>query len=137
MFSNEKLNTSTVPFISYLMPKIVPKTTNVRYRVQLSCTVLAPLESTPPHEPKLYPPTKVKTTDKYTSTQKYKIQKCRTEYRIKKQIEKILEIIYWGAGHPHRSLQNPESRIQNTTIQALQKAQRTRGIEFLSFIEFF
>ena len=64
-------------------------------------------------------------TDKYTSTQKYKIQKCRTEYRIKKQIEKILEIIYWGAGHPHRSLQNPESRIQNTTIQALQKAQRT------------
>ena len=71
-----------------------------------------------PHEPKLYPPTKVKTTDKYTSTQKYKIQKCRTEYRIKKQIKKILEIIYWGAGHPllievYR-IQNPE--YNNTSI---------------------
>ena len=91
-------------------------------------TAVCPLESTPPHEPKLYPPTKVKTTDKYTSTQKYKIQKCRTEYRIKKQIEKILEILYWGAGHPHRGLQNPESRIQQ-----YKHCKRHNGPEALSF----
>ena len=105
-------------------------TTNVRSRVQLSCTVLAPLESTPPHEPKLYPPTKVKTTDKYTSTQKYKIQKCRTEYRIKNRLKKYLRL-YIGVLailiEVYR-IQNPESRIQQ-----YKHCKRHNGPEALSF----
>ena len=116
IFSNEKLNTSTVPFISYLMPKIVPKTDydkcQISGSIELHCVGSLGVYASP--RAKAVSPYKSKNHRQihiYTIVQNTKMQ---DRIPNKKQIEKILEIIYWGAGHPHRSLQNPE--YNNTSI---------------------
>ena len=137
IFSNEKLNTSTVPFISYLMPKIVPKTDydkcQISGSIELHCVGSLGVYASP--RAKAVSPYKSKNHRQihiYT-----KVQNTKMQDRIPNKKTDWKNTWDFILGCWPSSSRSTESRIQNTTIQALQKAQRTRGIEFLSFIEFF